>query len=268
MRNALPLLHQAVLDNNLLVIQQLKDSDVTVKDPMNFTALEIAKLLGRKECIALFEENKESPLFKIQLKDESKPKMMDLLQFEATFNIVYRPQLVFLNYSDIKNVTSHLPYLLRWELLASENYEMYEQCSNALTHGTTAKVMIKWIDDILGYGLFADEDLAADTYIGEYTGKVKKVNPFVPDLNGYCFNYPMSWFSLNQYVIDAQDEGNVTRFINHSVIPNLKPFCIVHNKLLYQVFFAKHKIKKGTQLTWNYGEDYWRYRKMVRNIVV
>jgi SET domain-containing protein len=63
--------------------------------------------------------------------------------------------------------------------------------------------------------------------------------------------------------VDALQEGNVTRFINHSNVPNLEPRCFVERGLLHQVFMARQKISKGTQLTFDYGNDYWIRRQKI-----
>uniref|UniRef100_W5MU49 Histone-lysine N-methyltransferase SETDB2 n=1 Tax=Lepisosteus oculatus TaxID=7918 RepID=W5MU49_LEPOC len=58
------------------------------------------------------------------------------------------------------------------------------------------------------------------------------------------------------YYLDATEEGNVGRFLNHSCCPNLfvqSVFTDSHNKNFPCVaFFTKGYVKAGTELTWNY----------------
>ncbi|MBN3322670.1 SETB2 methyltransferase, partial [Atractosteus spatula] len=58
------------------------------------------------------------------------------------------------------------------------------------------------------------------------------------------------------YYLDATEEGNVGRFLNHSCCPNLfvqSVFTDSHNKNFPCVaFFTNGYVKAGTELTWNY----------------
>ncbi|RXM36919.1 Histone-lysine N-methyltransferase SETDB2 [Acipenser ruthenus] len=58
------------------------------------------------------------------------------------------------------------------------------------------------------------------------------------------------------YYLDATQEGNVARFLNHSCYPNLfvqNVFVDSHNRNFPLVtFFTNRHVKSGTELTWNY----------------
>ncbi|MGH0120241.1 UNVERIFIED_CONTAM: hypothetical protein FKN15_056566 [Acipenser sinensis] len=58
------------------------------------------------------------------------------------------------------------------------------------------------------------------------------------------------------YYLDATEEGNVARFLNHSCYPNLfvqNVFVDSHNRNFPLVtFFTNRHVKSGTELTWNY----------------
>ncbi len=62
-------------------------------------------------------------------------------------------------------------------------------------------------------------------------------------------------------MIDAALGGNELRFANHSSKPNITPYCLVRNRLLHLVLFTNQKVAKNTQLTFNYGKDFWRKRQ-------
>ena len=132
--------------------------------------------------------------------------------------------------------------------------------SLALTIDFVANVSIRWIDDDVGYGVFAEEDFEAGTYIGEYTGQVRTLNRWRPDSNAYCLQYPTRLFSWKYFIIDAFKEGNETRFINHNDVPNLQLSCAVDRGLSHLIFFTNRKVKKGEELTFDYGPDFWRHR--------
>ena len=118
-------------------------------------------------------------------------------------------------------------------------------------------VSIRWINENLGYGLFAEEQLEAESYIGEYTGIVRKYDR--RNANHYTYEYPVLDDTGKSYVIDATS-GYLTRFINHSFSPNLKPVYAFYQGFYHVIFISMHTIEKGTQLSFNYGYNYWYTR--------
>ena len=120
---------------------------------------------------------------------------------------------------------------------------------------------IRWIDKRLGYGVFANRDFESKEFIGEYIGLVRRLYRFQPENNPYCLQYPSLFFSFTPYMVDAQHQGNETRFLNHSYKPNLEMDILLDNGLMHIGFFTNQPISKGTQLTFNYGKDYWKTRE-------
>uniref|UniRef100_A0A673FPT1 [histone H3]-lysine(4) N-trimethyltransferase n=1 Tax=Sinocyclocheilus rhinocerous TaxID=307959 RepID=A0A673FPT1_9TELE len=61
------------------------------------------------------------------------------------------------------------------------------------------------------------------------------------------------------YIIDARQEGNLGRFINHSCSPNLfvqNVFVDTHDlRFPWVAFFASKRIKAGTEVTWDYNYE-------------
>lgn len=122
-------------------------------------------------------------------------------------------------------------------------------------------VSIRWVNAYVGYGLFAEEEIAEGSYVGEYTGVVRKNDRrYFESLNNYLYEYPVPDEIGRNHVIDAT-QGNLTRFINHSSIPNLKPVHVYHDGFYHLVFLAIQPIKKGDQLSYDYGETYWYIRQ-------
>jgi len=194
---------------------------------------------------------------KVQKKGEMTPSWMPLHQFENFFGIIYRPSIVFPSHEALKTVSENCPYILRYKWIASDNYAW-----DKINREKTPPIYIKWIDDTMGYGVFADNDIEKDAFIGEYAGVVRRLYRNHPDHNAYCFHYPTKLWSLNYYTIDAKNQGNITRFINHSDQPNLQPLCLIDkNKILHLMLVAKCTIPKDTQLVFDYGPDFWARRK-------
>lgn len=126
-------------------------------------------------------------------------------------------------------------------------------------------ITIAWIDEVMGYGVWTNQDIPAFTYIGSYTGVLRRPYFFKDRSNYYCFNYyiTMNYWERNlraPYLIDAREEGNFTRYINHSDKPNLDMASAYHGGVLHIIFYAKAKIPKGTQLGYDYGPIYWEKR--------
>ncbi len=130
-----------------------------------------------------------------------------------------------------------------------------------ITAGYIAPVTVAWVSETVGHGLFAAEEIAAGSYVGEYTGLVRKNerNYFQP-LNSYCYEYPVPDEIGRSYVIDAT-AGHLTRFINHSAAPNLRPVHVFHDGCFHLIFLALQDIKKGAQLSYHYGNNYWYVRE-------
>ena len=109
-----------------------------------------------------------------------------------------------------------------------------------------------------GNGVFADELIRKGERVVRYKGKVRthdQVDETYGDMdeNGHTF-----LFTLNDdYVIDANIDGNVARWINHSCAPNCEAVIEENAKGKAhkdKVFIeAIRTIQPGEELTYNYG---------------
>jgi len=256
-----PILQGVIEDNEELIREGLKDPEWKMqRTAEGWTACELIRLLDRTDLRYLLMPVKKK-LFQVLLKGESKSNYIPLNEFEKLFNFHYSDSLVFEDYETLKQVQKECPYILRWKWLVKENYERMQQFSWFISEGYTEELIIGWINDKIGYGAFAARDIEAGTYIGTYTGEVRRLAWFNPDHNAYCFLYPTRWCGLRLYAIDGMRVGNELRFMNHSSNPNVVPYCVIDRNLLHQIFCAKEKIPKGTELTWDYGRGYWKYRE-------
>ncbi len=123
-------------------------------------------------------------------------------------------------------------------------------------------VSIRYLDESLGHGLFLEETIEAGSYVGEYTGIVRKndLRRYFAPINNYCYEYPVADDLGKSHVIDATS-GSLTRFINHSFDPNLRPVHVFYEGFYHLIFLAIRRIEKGTQLCYNYGQNYWYIRR-------
>ncbi len=173
-------------------------------------------------------------------------------EFEKTFGIIYAPHLIF----------SH-PFSCSWVFKTDFFADEIKALGSLYPEKYAGKFIdtdIKWINDDIGYGLFAARDIQQHEYAGEYTGEVHAISRLKTYNNDYFMKYPQMFWSWNYYVIDATHCGNESRFINHSYSPNLKIMAAQEGGIMHVLFFANQFIPKGSQLFINYGKDYWRQR--------
>lgn len=123
------------------------------------------------------------------------------------------------------------------------------------------KIAICWVNSQIGYGVFAIQDIPAWSFLGEYTGILRKRRSIWLDENDYCFRYPIPKRSWKYLTIDSGKQGNFTRFINHSDLPNAEAISIFYNNSIRIIIRSTQLIKKHEQITYDYGPLYWKHRK-------
>lgn len=129
-----------------------------------------------------------------------------------------------------------------------------------ISEGRLPKVTIKWINGIRGYGLFTNKPVLKKRYIGEYTGLLRKQKRSLDETNSYCFEYFIDDERTN-FTIDAKEQGNHVRFINHNTNGNLEPILVYVEGIMHVILIARRNIEAGEELTYDYGEDYWKRRE-------
>lgn len=198
--------------------------------------------------------------FSIQIKGDTEVRVYNKDEFERFFGITYLKTPYFENERLLDELKSNCPWLLLHTVVGEEHRSLGSLLHKSLMNGKVADVAIKWIDDVMGYGLFAKNLIAKDSFIGQYTGIVRKVGRFNPKLNGYCMHVPTRFWSFRYFLIDAEAAGNELRFANHSDVPCMRPFCLIDRSLVHIGFFATRDITPGEELTFSYGRDYWKNR--------
>lgn len=120
-------------------------------------------------------------------------------------------------------------------------------------------VIIRWIDPVLGWGVFAARNFQPMEFIAEYVGKVRKKLK-VDSQNSYCFEYILAPGTSSSYTVDAMDQGGVSRYINHSASPNLNSALANFDNTAHIIFHTNRAVAKDEQLCYDYGLDYWSTR--------
>jgi len=200
-------------------------------------------------------------MIKILFKDSKEIVVAPISEFEKRLNLRYTKSLKFQkeNYLS-KTLKQSKKAMKRKDLSIRENW-LGVRFKKEISDGYQSNISIRWIDDVLGYGVFAEEDMAISTYIGEYTGLVRKRRRRHDRKNDYCFEYTIGDWVYNPFIIDAKEQGNFTRFINHGEIPNVASLSVYVNEIMHIIFIVLEPIKAGEQLRYHYGDTFWKKRR-------
>jgi SET domain-containing protein len=109
---------------------------------------------------------------------------------------------------------------------------------------------------IHGQGVFATAPIAAGEAVVEYKGKLRTHTEVDEEYGGQDTGHTFLFILNDSYVIDANINGNVARWLNHGCAPNCKAFVIEHEsgdpRKDKVVIEALRAIKAGEELTYDY----------------
>jgi SET domain-containing protein len=161
------------------------------------------------------------------------------------------------------------PSLKTRKLYASDFKDLGAKYINCLTDAkgkpitkprfTQAPLYIKFVNETVGFGVFAEQDIDKGVIVGEYTGHAISVS-HLEKINLKDDSYAIG--PLYGIVVDAKKVGNITRFINHSAKPNLVTVGLYKCNYPCVVLISSEPIKKDQQLFFDYGEKYWNGREI------
>lgn len=159
----------------------------------------------------------------------------------------------------IKEIQKRTTRVLKGSFRRKMNLFSCALFENEFTEKKTPKYSIRFVDSLIGYGVYAEQTIPKLAYIGEYVGVVRRRDKKRDQDNSYIFRY-LRTNLFKPLVIDAEEKGNFTRFINHSDEPNLTSRWIIVDGIYHVILFANQMIPKGKQLTYDYGPNYWSKR--------
>jgi hypothetical protein len=182
-------------------------------------------------------------------------------RLESFFHFEWLSHLQFSSEAIAASVLLRSAIALKRKELSRREQWLGARFEKEILSGLTPAVYLKWIDATVGYGLFALRDIPSGTYIGEYTGAVRKRRGHADRTNDYTFEYTIGDWRRNPYIIDAKSQGNHTRFINHDrEAPNLETLSVFAGRVSHIVFMARREIKADEQLAYDYGDIFWKKR--------
>jgi len=162
--------------------------------------------------------------------------------------------------SDLVVRPSDKPALARaWKRAAQSDPKDPEvrRMITAIRARKTAPVVIKEVrlKKELQRGLFAAAPIKKGAVVGHYSGRLLRECVVNCD-SDYVFSF--SDKAYMKWLIDGEKVGNHMRFINHSKKYNLEAVELYYGKLPRIVFIACRDIKKGEELFFSYGAEYWK----------
>jgi hypothetical protein len=142
--------------------------------------------------------------------------------------------------------------------LAEQEYQkdLLQKFGKKLDNHETAPLYVGWVNSLVGHGVFADNKIEKGQFVGECTGRIVYSDKAGP-ADKFLFYYP-SASNTKQFVISAQKEGNLLRFINHASNSNVEGEFVYHKGLWRLAFIATKNIEAGEQLGLDYGPDFWK----------
>ncbi len=254
------LLHLAILSNDYKIIKKLSlyTHLLHEENKLGYTPIHLARYLKNNHLIERLNEE-DKPYIKVEKGSKkylfTKEEFSNYMEVEYISNLEFENPKIFnwlINKCIWANRNGYISYKQKW-LGAYFEKEIFS--------GHTADVSIKWINSTKEFGLVTNVDLPEKKYVGEYVGLVHPFHKRIDNRNSYCFEYLIGYEYKTKHTIDARDKGNIIRFINHSFLPNLTPVSVLCGGIMHIIFRTNKFIKKGSELTYDYGPNYWQKRE-------
>jgi len=173
----------------------------------------------------------------------------------------YLPELIFEHVSVERKIEKKCRKALKKELVSIRQKWMGAFYAKEIEEKKALDLEVRWIDAQIGYGVFTRQKIKKGAFIGEYTGIVRKKRFWERKQDhDYSFEYLIGEEEKSLYYIDAKASGNITRFINHSDLPNLEPAAVIYREKIHIILFALKEIQPDMELSYDYGTDYWAKR--------
>ncbi|MES2273479.1 MAG: SET domain-containing protein [Chlamydiota bacterium] len=201
----------------------------------------------------------------ILIEKEGIERCVSIEEFENLTGTKFIPHLDFEDSGVFSDLSRRGLKLHKKGELTQEQLWLGSYFQKELLFPEVPSVVIRWIDSTIKWGVFANRDFKKMEFIAEYTGKVRQ-RKRADSKNAYCFEYIAAAGFKTPYLIDALEQGGISRYLNHSEAPNLKSSLATYQNISHIVLYAGKFIPKGTQLCYDYGPDYWAHRTAPLNL--
>lgn len=196
---------------------------------------------------------------RIIVEKDDKTLVLSPSELGSFLGITYFPQIAFLKSRDFLKIARKTARYRAKQWFELNQLWLGTYFQKEILSSELPPVRLRWIDEKVGWGVFAEQDLKPMTFVGEYSGLIRRQRR-ADSKNAYCFQYSIISGEPTVYTIDAFERGGIVRFINHSNKPNVKSALATDRYLTHVVLFTSRKILKGEQLCYDYGPTYWKKR--------
>ncbi|KAK9710312.1 hypothetical protein K7432_008501 [Basidiobolus ranarum] len=143
-----------------------------------------------------------------------------------------------------------------------ENIEVFSEYVEIIREDRDdERLYIRWINDIIKWGLFTSELIPEGTIVGLYTGLL--TNKTLDGAYAWQYSYLDSVvvdkdFYQVDLTIDSLEIGNYLRFANHNTkLQNAETMYSVHDNLWHVFYVAQRDIQPNEEIFVSYGDQYW-----------
>jgi len=239
-----------------------------------FLIFQITQIKKTTGIVKDISDNIRSEVCETYQNEHPDEKHFGIKDLESVFSVKYASKTVseseFLdNLLDNMNVTESERY-------QSDFYE-YERRKNQYGpliergYEQDKRFYIKLSSKEVGYGLFANVDILANTVIGVYHGTLTRVKAGLTNTD-YAWDYgtfpdPEKPGENIEICIDGRTYGTWLRFVNHKedADANCYAMYVPYNNRWYIVYMARKFIPRGNELFISYGDNYWTARADTHN---
>ena len=249
------ILHLAVVsDLSKLPDEIANDRGLLLKrNHYGLTPIEISKFLKRGSFSKHLPLHAPIPFRKkygAPIDDKHAHAVLDSLSF--------LPNPVFENDQTLYNILSCSQKAKIKDQITPEKTWMGIYFDKEVQQGAHPPVSIRYIDDEVGFGVFAEQRIPSCSFVGEYTGIIQERKRKQVKDKRYCVRYTVWEMGRRNFIIDAEKMGNFTRFFNHSANPNLSLQTVYWRGMPRMIFITLKEIEEGTQFTFDYGTFFWK----------
>ncbi len=253
------LAHRAVIEDQFDLLKKLEPEKLrlNVKNKAHLMPLDLALYLGKNKFFSYLGYKRKKHIQVYRNKDQC-IHTVDIAEIEKKLKFIYTDYLEFASYKEFLVAKKRGEKLFRSSSYRKMNEWMISLHGRALSkRGDISNIYIRHIDKEIGYGVFAAKTIPALSLIGEYTGEVKRRKWWQNQLGEYVFGYHAAGKNT-RFIIDGAKKGNFTRFMNHSNQANVLSRWVVAKGVCRIIFFTKKAIAPHQQLTYDYGDHFWR----------
>lgn len=226
--------------------------------------------LGIKNTPIIIKKNKQIEIESNEINENISWRLFQMLLIDKDFTDekIYRGGieslgLEYMDQSRYHHDSQKIPYISKEELPFMYRYYV-ERYSHFITQKYEGPWYMKFINEKIGYGIYAAADIKNGDFVGDYVGIIYDSsiasNSEFSDLRyTWALHHPLDPKGPH-FFITAVKHCNFMRYINHSFDPNVAAIPVYMEGQWHQTYVACKDIKKDEQILANYGTGYWQNR--------